>query len=93
MLRRLPVRVGEFAPNVPFKELLGACVDHITYTPLHNAMGTPAMSVPLSWSTGGLPIGSQFAARIGDERLFWSWLMSWKRRVRGRTSGRRWPRT
>lgn len=68
VLRRLPVRIGEFSPNVPFADLLSACVDHITYTPLHNAMGTPAMSVPLSWSTDGLPIGSQFAARAGDER-------------------------
>ena len=29
--------------------------------------GHPAMSVPLFWSAAGLPIGSQFAARFGDE--------------------------
>jgi amidase len=68
VLRRLPVHIGEFAPNIPYDDLLAACVDHITYTPLHNALGTPAMSVPLSWSTSGLPIGSQFAAQAGDER-------------------------
>ncbi|MBW2372357.1 MAG: amidase, partial [Deltaproteobacteria bacterium] len=38
------------------------------YTPQHNAAGTPAMSVPLSMSASGLPIGSPFAARAGDER-------------------------
>lgn len=46
-------------------------VGYVAYTPLHNVAGTPAMSVPLSRSPAGLPIGSQFAARVGDEaRLF-----------------------
>ena len=34
-----------------------------------NATGQPAMSVPLAWSTGGLPIGLQFVARVGEEAL------------------------
>ncbi len=37
------------------------------FTPLFNATGQPAMSVPLYWSDAGLPIGSQFAGRFGDE--------------------------
>ena len=32
-----------------------------------NVSGQPAMTVPLSWSEDGLPIGVQFAARGGDE--------------------------
>ncbi len=68
VLRKQPARLGEHAPTVPFATLLERCVDHIAYTPLHNAVGTPAMSVPLSMSAAGLPIGSQFAARRGDER-------------------------
>jgi amidase len=28
----------------------------------------PAMSVPLTWNDAKLPIGSQFAAKVGDER-------------------------
>jgi Asp-tRNA(Asn)/Glu-tRNA(Gln) amidotransferase A subunit family amidase len=32
-----------------------------------NNTGQPAMTVPLAWSAGGLPIGLQFVARLGDE--------------------------
>jgi amidase/6-aminohexanoate-cyclic-dimer hydrolase len=37
------------------------------FTQLMNAVGNPAMSVPLYWNADGLPIGSQFAGRFGDE--------------------------
>jgi amidase len=37
------------------------------FTPLFNATGQPAMSVPLHWNDAGLPIGMQFAGRYGDE--------------------------
>ena len=32
-----------------------------------NITGNPAMSVPLWWSTAGLPIGVHFLGRFGDE--------------------------
>jgi len=41
--------------------------DYVTYTALHNICGTTAMSVPLHWDSDGLPIGSQFSARMGAE--------------------------
>jgi len=37
------------------------------WTPVYNATGQPAMSVPLHWSEAGLPIGVHFVGRFGDE--------------------------
>jgi amidase len=37
------------------------------FTQLANFTGQPAMSVPLYWTSDGLPCGSQFMARFGDE--------------------------
>ena len=37
------------------------------FTMLFNASGNPAMSVPLTWNSAGLPIGVQFVAPFGDE--------------------------
>ena len=34
-----------------------------------NNTGQPAMTVPLAWSEGGLPIGMQFVGRTGEEGL------------------------
>jgi amidase len=44
--------------------------DYVGYTPLQNVAGAPAMSVPLGWSSGGLPIGIHFSSSKGhDKRL------------------------
>jgi amidase len=42
--------------------------DYVGYTPFQNVAGAPAMSVPLAWSAGGLPIGAHFSAAKGQER-------------------------
>lgn len=40
------------------------------YTPLHNVVGAPALSLPLGFDTDlRLPVGVHFAARVGQERL------------------------
>ena len=64
-----PVSIGEQAPDLPFDTLMERVIEYVGYTPQHNAAGTPAMSVPLSISPDGLPIGSQFSARVGRERM------------------------
>jgi amidase len=68
VLAKPPVPLGYVSGDVSFAELSERLTDYVGYTPLHNVAGAPAMSVPLSWSESGLPIGSQISARIGQER-------------------------
>jgi len=42
-------------------------LEHTPFTQLANLTGLPAMSVPLYWSTEGLPCGIQFVAPYADE--------------------------
>jgi amidase len=67
VMRVPPYPLGEHAPTVEFKTLMTRVLDVVGYTPLHNAVGSTAMSVPLEWTSDGLPIGSQFAAWKGGE--------------------------
>jgi amidase len=39
----------------------------IPWTSLANATGLPSMSVPLFWNAAGLPVGTMFTGRFGDE--------------------------
>jgi amidase len=39
------------------------------FTAQLNVTGQPAISLPLHWSSEGLPIGIQFVARYGGEGL------------------------
>jgi amidase len=44
-------------------------LERTPFTQVANLCGLPAMSVPLYWSGEGLPLGSQFIARFGNETL------------------------
>lgn len=68
VLRSPPVPLGYVRGDVPFEELSRRLTAYVGYTPLHNVVGAPAMSVPLHWTAGGLPVGSHLAARAGDDR-------------------------
>ena len=49
------------------KQMAERTFDFMPYTPLFNATGQPAMSVPLHWNGACLPIGMQFVGRLGDD--------------------------
>ncbi|MEM9172218.1 MAG: amidase [Pseudomonadota bacterium] len=59
--------IGQMAPDLDFDVLLERVSRFAAYTPLHNAAGTPAMSVPAGLSANGLPIGVQLAGDLGAE--------------------------
>jgi amidase len=44
-------------------------LEYSPFTALANGTGQPAMSVPLYWNAAGLPIGTHFMARAGEEAL------------------------
>jgi amidase len=72
VLAKPPLRIGEQAPTREYEALRDTILGFAAFTAVQNASGAPAMSVPLSWSAAGLPIGSHFAARPGDEGLLLS---------------------
>ena len=61
-------RLGHLSPNVEFPEMFDRVVQYTAFTPLHNAAGAPAVSLPLGSTSEGLPIGVHFSALHGDER-------------------------
>ncbi|MCR5872752.1 amidase [Phenylobacterium sp. J426] len=64
-----PPPLGFLGPDVAFDALVARLTEYVGYTTYHNVVGAPAMSVPLNWTPSGLPVGSQFAARVGHEAL------------------------
>jgi amidase len=69
-LTRPPVPLGEFDQNrrgMTAWEWTRQIFDYVSFTPLFNWTGQPALSLPLHWSRNGLPVGVQMAGRFGDE--------------------------
>ncbi len=64
-----PKRIGEIDQTIPFDDLEDDLGRYVPFTPIANFSGFPAMSVPLAWNEAGLPIGSHFVGRHGDEAM------------------------
>ncbi|GAG52117.1 unnamed protein product, partial [marine sediment metagenome] len=63
-----PVPLGTFdsPPDNPLKGFVRA-VEYCPFAAICNFTGQPAMSVPLYWTADGLPVGTHFVGRFGDE--------------------------
>lgn len=67
---KAPVPVGEINTDAEdMTDYAERLYSFIPNTQPFNIGGQPAMSVPLSWSPEGLPIGVQFVAKAGAEAL------------------------
>jgi len=70
VLTEPPPLLGSF--DAPAGDSLAALWRAWAFAPITgicNFTGQPAMSVPLYWTAEGMPIGSHFAARFGEEAL------------------------
>jgi amidase len=68
-----PAEIGRFKPDnedfVDYRMGPRGVLAYSPFTALANGTGQPAMSVPLYWSSGELPIGTHFMARAGEEAV------------------------
>jgi amidase len=62
-----PPPLGYFDMNGDVATFTERVTQYLGVTPVHNATGTPAMSVPLHATPDGLPVGVHFAGRYGEE--------------------------
>ncbi|HUO94217.1 MAG TPA: amidase family protein [Rhizomicrobium sp.] len=63
-----PVKLGTFDmeerdPQKSFAPL----IDYVPFTAMQNVTGQPAINLPLHWNDAGLPVGTHFVGRYGDE--------------------------
>lgn len=65
---RTPV-IGYFSPKVPYEEVVWRASDFATYLPLFNISGSPAISLPLGTASNDMPVGVQFVAPFGQDKL------------------------
>lgn len=60
--------LGYLSPNVPFDELFERLMQYVSFTPLANASGAPALSLPMGLTDNNLPVGVHLSGHHGDER-------------------------
>ena len=61
--------IGSQAPDADYQSTRKHVVDFACFTSPMNVSGAASMSVPLHWSSDGMPVGSMFSARKGDDAL------------------------
>ncbi|WP_137294373.1 amidase [Nocardioides dongxiaopingii] len=61
--------VGHLDPTQPYETVIDRLTTWVAFTPLQNATGEPAISLPLATSAQGLPVGMMFGAAAGHEAV------------------------
>lgn len=59
--------LGRLDPTADYEQILERLVDWVAFTPLQNATGDPAISLPLAQTADGLPVGMMLSSTIGRE--------------------------
>jgi len=59
--------IGHLDPMQDFDTVMERLVDWAAFTPLQNATGDPAISLPLAQSSSGLPVGMMLSSTRGRE--------------------------
>lgn len=60
--------LGYLNPAAGFQEHFDRLIQYAAFTPLNNACGGPAISLPTGTSSTGMPVGVHFSAVHGDEQ-------------------------
>jgi amidase len=68
VLAHQPPILGHLGPDVDARTHLMRVLRYVSFTPLQNVSGSPAISLPLAVSADGAPLGVQLAAPFGHER-------------------------
>jgi amidase len=60
-------RIGYLDPTASYEQVMDRLIEWVAFTPLQNATGDPAISLPLAESANGLPVGMMFSTVRGQE--------------------------
>jgi amidase len=60
-------RIGHLDPTAGYDQVMDRLLEWVAFTPLQNATGDPAISLPLGESASGLPVGMMLSTVTGHE--------------------------
>ena len=66
-LSHVTPRIGHLDPMLPYDVVMPRILDWVGFTPLQNATGDPAVSLPYGLNSNGTPLAIQLASGMGCE--------------------------